>query len=159
MIFWQLDCRMFPKASALRIKYIYMVVSRQEQESRCWFWDPLTIFHIWVQMHFWPTLVVGLPTQPTRHTNSIMHLLWVTRSIKCKIVNFSTLSFFKFPSEHFPFSLLYQVIGLHESSQSLGFGWAFHLGQWLVFRDDGRITAADYAKEAAQATAEGHAVE
>lgn len=57
----------------------------------------------------------------------------------------------------FPFSLLYQVICLHESSQSLGFGWAFHLG--LVFRDDGRITAADYAKEAAQATAEGHAVE
>jgi hypothetical protein len=31
--------------------------------------------------------------------------------------------------------------------------------QWLVFRDDGRITAADYAKQAAQATAEGHAVE
>ncbi|CAK9869256.1 unnamed protein product [Sphagnum jensenii] len=30
--------------------------------------------------------------------------------------------------------------------------------QWLVFRDDGRITAADYAKEAAQATAEGRAV-
>ncbi|CAK9266705.1 unnamed protein product [Sphagnum jensenii] len=30
--------------------------------------------------------------------------------------------------------------------------------QWLVFRDDGRITAADYAKEAAQATAEGCAV-
>jgi hypothetical protein len=54
---------------------------------------------------------------------------------------------------------LYQVIGLHESSQSLGFGWAFRLGQWLVFWDDGRITAADYAKEAAQATAEGHAVE
>ncbi len=77
------------------------VVSRQEQESRCWFWDPLTIFHIWVQMHFWPTLVVGLLTQPTAHTNSIMHLLWVTRSIKCKIVNFSTLSFFKFPLEHF----------------------------------------------------------
>jgi hypothetical protein len=40
----------------------------------------------------------------------------------------------------------------------LGFGWAFHLGQWLVFRDDGRITAADYAKEAAQATAEGRAL-
>ncbi|CAM6003261.1 unnamed protein product, partial [Sphagnum balticum] len=31
--------------------------------------------------------------------------------------------------------------------------------RWLVFRDDGRITAADYAKQAAQATAEGHAVE
>ncbi|CAK9213847.1 unnamed protein product, partial [Sphagnum jensenii] len=30
--------------------------------------------------------------------------------------------------------------------------------QWLVFRDDGRITAADYAKEAAQATAEGRAI-
>ncbi|KAH9530802.1 hypothetical protein CY35_19G003200 [Sphagnum magellanicum] len=30
--------------------------------------------------------------------------------------------------------------------------------QWLVFGDDGRITAADYAKEAAQATAEGRAV-
>ncbi len=58
----------------------------------------------------------------------------------------------------FPFGLLYQVICLHESSQSLGFGWAFHLGQWLVFGDDGRITAADYAKEAAQATAEGRAV-
>ncbi len=58
----------------------------------------------------------------------------------------------------FPFGLLYQVICLHESSQSLGFGWAFHLGQWLVFRDDGRITAADYAKEAAQVTAEGRAV-
>jgi hypothetical protein len=40
----------------------------------------------------------------------------------------------------------------------LGFGWAFHLGQWLVFWDDGRITAAHYAKEAAQATAEGRAV-
>ncbi len=58
----------------------------------------------------------------------------------------------------FPFGLLYQVICLHESSQSLGFGWAFHLGQWLACQDDGRITAADYAKEAAQATAEGRAV-
>ncbi|KAJ7563759.1 hypothetical protein O6H91_03G125100 [Diphasiastrum complanatum] len=31
-------------------------------------------------------------------------------------------------------------------------------GQWLVFRDDGRITAANYAKAASEATAEGRAV-
>lgn len=32
------------------------------------------------------------------------------------------------------------------------------LRQWLVFRDDGKVTAVDYAKMAADATTEGRAV-
>lgn len=32
------------------------------------------------------------------------------------------------------------------------------IGQWLVFRDSGQITGADYAKAASQATSKGEAV-
>ena len=34
----------------------------------------------------------------------------------------------------------------------------FDAVQWLVFRDDGRLTAANYAKSASEATTEGRAV-
>lgn len=43
------------------------------------------------------------------------------------------------------------------SSMSLSWLGVF-VGQWLVFRDDGRKTAADYANMAAEATTEGRAV-